>query len=173
MAKKISSEYKIAIFSALIGISFTAIYDFIKEKPILSTFWKFLKWIWVNIFEFQVSIWQILIALFIIILILFLIPDKKNPTPDFLDYTTDTFEDIIWRWKWQWISYRKEWNVKDLIPLCIKCGTATTLEETISSHDYANCPRCNQRMTRIKKKNKIEAIIIDNLDRKIHLEKIK
>jgi len=171
MKSKKPSEYKIAIFGAFIGVFFTGIYDLIKEKPILSTFWNILKWIWMNFFEYKINIWQILFVLTIIYIIKKFKPKKEKQISGFLKYKTDTFENIIWKWKWEWNPLTSEWNVKNLLPICTKCETSTQLNESFMEN-FAICPRCNNRLSRLKSSDKIEAIIIDNIDRKLHLGKI-
>ena len=170
MKENKSSEYKIALFGAIIGIVLTAIYDLVKEKPILSSLWNIFKWIWKNIFEFTVSIWQILAVLLLFYLIKKLKPKKETDIPPFLKYVTDEFDEITWKWKWKWNPLTQQWNVQDLIPLCNKCGTSTLLNEEYADK-YATCPRCENFMNKLKSTDKIEAIIIDNIDRKLYLNK--
>jgi hypothetical protein len=165
-----SSEYKIAVFGAVIGIILTAIYDFIKEKPILSSLWNILKWIWVNVFEFTVSIWQIILVLIIIYFIKKLKPKKEKEIPKFLKYVSDEFDEITWKWKWEWNPLTQQWNVQNLIPQCNKCGTSAILNESYVDK-YATCPRCENFMNELKSTEKIEAIIIDNIDRELYLNK--
>jgi hypothetical protein len=170
--KERKSEYRIAIFGAIISITLTAIYDFIKDKPILSTLLQFLKWIWNNIFEFSFSVWQILAVLLVIYLVNKIRPKKKRESPKFLSYVSDEFDNKTWKWNWKWNPSTQKYNVINLIPLCNKCGTATILNSEYIDK-YATCPRCDNFMNKLKAPDNIEAIIIDNIDRNLHLEKIK
>ncbi len=162
------SEYKVALFGATLGVLFTAIYDFIKERPILTTLWNSLKWVWKNLFELKITIWQLLLALAIIYTLFKIRPKKKEKqSPDFLNYTTDNFDEIKWKWDWKWNSITRKWHVDNLVPLCTKCETATMLNEDYIDK-YSTCPRCDNFMDKLKSSEKIEAIIIDNVHRNLY-----
>lgn len=168
MTKK---DIKIAIFSAFAGIVFTAIYDLIKSKPILSTFWKGIIWIWKNIFEFELKVWQIILVVLLLMFILYLLSKRKNKSPeiqfDWRDYTKDTIHNITWSWFWEKNPLYGKWNIKDLRPLCDSCGTKMKLEDSYNRDKFAECPRCGNVYTKQKDLEKIEAIIIDNVQRDI------
>jgi len=103
--KKLSSEYKIAIVGSVAGVIATGIYDHIKEQPILSTLWSWIKWVWNNIFEYQFTVWQIILGLVILICILWIIAKIKNPdnynSALWLLYQKETIDWIDWTWKWE------------------------------------------------------------------------
>ena len=169
MTKK---DIKIAIFSAFAGVVFTAIYDLIKSKPILSTFWNGLKWIWKNIFEFEITVWQIILGIIVLILILYFLSKRENETPknqlDWRNYTKDRIHNMTWSWYWEENLYGK-WDVKDLRPICDSCGTKMKLENSYNnSYEFADCPRCGRIYNERKDLEKIHAVIIDNIQRRIY-----
>ena len=173
---KKNNEYKIAIFSALISIIFTAIYDFIKEKPFLSTFWNIIKWIWNNIFEFQIRIWQILLLSILLLIIRKIIISfqrikkgtiKQNES-DWLNYTEEIIDGLKWRWKWIKNPLTHKWNIDDLTIACSKCGTSMHLDESYVYGKTAECPRCENHIKNYKDIIKIESIIIDNVKRDMY-----
>ena len=181
MNKLTKKEVISTIFGGFIGILFTAIYDIIKSKPILSTLWDTLKWIWKNVFEFQLAIWQVLITLAITLIVRQMILRLKGDVVyedeiyedeiDWLSYTKDEIHGMNWSWSWD-KSYLEKWSVKDLRPLCDSCGTKMHLDESYYSRVYAECPRCERTYNEHKELRKIEAVIIDNIQRGIYLKSI-
>lgn len=176
MTKK---DIKITIFSGFVGIIFTAIYDLIKSKPILSTFWNGLKWIWRTIFEFKLTIWQILLILGILILILYIL-SYRNKDDEILEsefnwrlYNKDIIHDMNWSWYWEKNILDGKWYIKDLRPVCNSCGTKMHFSNSSWSSEYAECPRCELKYHDQKDIKKIEAVIIDNVDRSIFPENIE
>lgn len=170
MANKQNSEIKIALIGAGAGVFFTAIYDWIKNKPLLSTFKNSLVWIWNNIFQVTFSIWQIIVTLIIIFIIRNFLKKSnlnENNHIDWLEYTEDVFDNLKWKWRWKKNSYGS-WSIIDISPTCNKCGTKMNISGYYSF--YANCPRCNNFLENLKSTDKIEAIILDNVDRKLYRE---
>ena len=173
---KANNEYKIAFFGALLSIIFTAIYDFIKEKPLLSTFINFLKWIWSHIFEYQLKVWQILILIVLIWLIKAILKAIKKPkesvtqnkSADWLNYTEDNIGGLNWRWKWERNVLTQQWNVVDLTIACNKCGTSMHLNDSYVYGKQAECPRCDNQIRDYKDLQKTESIIIDNVKRDLY-----
>ena len=176
MTKK---DTKIAIFSGFIGIVFTAIYDLINSKPILSTFWDGLKWVWKNIFEFELTVWQILLGLGILILILYLLSLRNNDDGivengfDWRSYNKDRIHNMNWSWYWEKNVLDGKWNVKDLRPVCNSCGTKMHFSNSSWSSEYAECPRCESKFHEQKDISKIEAVIIDNVQRGIYPKNVE
>ena len=174
MSAKKTSEYKIAVFGALAGVLFTAIYDLIKSKPILSTLWILLKWVWKNIFEFELTIWQILIVVLVIALISLLLKTKREePKAKFTDYRRDVIHGTEWVWSWEHNLLENKWEVHNITPICDNCGTRMKFEFNYGVRSTAKCPRCDNRQTGLKDRETIEALIIDNIHQDLHLNKIK
>ena len=168
MVNKQKSEIKIALIGAAAGVVFTAIYDWIKNKPLLSTLKNFLGWIWNNIFQATFSVWQILIGIILIFTIRFFakkINSNETVQTGWLEYTEDVFDNLKWKWRWRKSSFGY-WNVYDISPTCNKCGTKMNISGYSSFH--ANCPRCDNSIDNLKSTDKIEAIILDNVERKLY-----
>lgn len=170
MTKKKHSEYKIAVFGAIIGVFFTGIYDLIKALPILSTLWNTLKWIWVTIFKYEISVWQIIIALICISILTALFKARNNneseKSSQWLKYTEDTFENLTWKWSWRNNGFNV-YIIKDLKPVCPKCGTSMSLVDVYHTV-AARCPRCDHHISELKDPEKITHIIHDNIDRNLY-----
>jgi len=167
------NELIIAFVSGLISIIFTAIYDWTKEKPIFSTFIYIIKWIWKNLFEFELKIWQILLFLFAFILVRKVLIFFKNGSnnEDWLKYTEDSIDGIKWRWDWIMASNSK-WNVENLTVVCDGCGTSTHLDfDPYNDGLYAECPRCNKKVSHLKDLDKVRSIIIDNIKRDLYRQR--
>lgn len=173
------NEIILAFISGLISIMFTAIYDWAKEKPIFSTFTYMTRWIWNKIFEFELKIWQIILIIlgFTIIkrTIKFLSKNNisTNDENDWLNYTEDSIEGLKWRWKWNRNPLNHKWNVNDIRIACNNCGTSMNMDYDISyAENFAECPRCDRKINRFKDVDKIEAIIIDNVQRGLYKDRM-
>ncbi|HCO20623.1 MAG TPA: hypothetical protein DIT47_06000 [Flavobacteriaceae bacterium] len=179
MKEKKNNEYIIAIFSAVLGIILTAFYDTIKEKPILSTFWNILKLIWQNIFEFEIKFWQLLLFFVVIFNIRIIVFSKKKSdikqvdTNDWLSYVEDTIDGTKWRWKWTRNPLNHKFNISELTIVCNKCETSMHLEFEYGTGNYAVCPRCENKIYKFKDIDKVELIIIDNINRDLYKLKNK
>lgn len=168
MSKTQHSEIKITLLGAAAGVLFTAIYDWIKEKPILSSFKSIIIWFWNNILEYNFTVWQIIIGMIILLIIKTIL--KKNITvnekADWLEYTQDIFSGIKWKWEWRNNGYNL-YSIKNLQPVCNSCGTGMTVYEDWHENT-ANCPRCDNHLSKVKDLSKIKAIINDNIEREIY-----
>jgi ribosomal protein S27AE len=173
MSIKPKSEYTIAFFGALLSILFTAIYDWIKEKPIMFTLGNIVKWLWNNIFEFSLTLWQIILGIILIVIIknLFKKVNPENNTKnnsEWLNYLEDSFDGLKWKWSWKNNGYNK-YKIDDLKPICSKCGTSMIIHDNIYSLS-ARCPRCEHYLERFKAPNEIIHLIHDNIDRDLYKE---
>lgn len=174
MTKK---DYKILLFGGVITILSSGIYDFIKAKPILSSL-KFLAlWLWNQIFEFEIKIWHLLLILiFIVAISIILKRVSKNDNPKsnikFTDYIRDKIHETEWSWTWEHNFLENKWEVHNIIPICKKCGTRMQYETSYGANLTAKCPRCDNRVSGLKDKETIEALIIDNVHQGLHLDKI-
>ena len=174
MKEKKVNEYKLAIFGAFASIIFTAIYDLIKDKPLLSTLFTFVRWIWINLFEFKLRLWQAVLILILYRLIKKLVEksressDRRNTKADWLLYTEDLFDGIKWKWGWVRNPLTNKMNINNLTIVCGKCGTSMSLDSSYTYGNNAQCPRCDNRINRYKDIQKVEAIIIDNVQRGLY-----
>ena len=173
MTKK---DYLRGLFGGFITIIFSAIYDFIKHKPFLSTLVSSIKWVWNTIFEFEVKIWQIIIiGLLLVFIKKILLTNKKEVINNqeiaikWLGYTEDTIDGVIWSWNWQKKYGSGNYYITELVPLC-ECKTPMKL---YNGSSFAICPRCDKHISDFKSPDKIDAIIIDNIKRDLYLDKIE
>lgn len=169
------NDYKIGIFGGIIAVISSGIYDYIKEKPILTSIKNLFMWIWEQIFEFEIRIWQILIIIIILVIINSFSKTnntEKTTTVNFTDYNRDTIHGTIWSWSWEHNIFENKWQVQNIIPICDKCGTRMKYEFNYGAELTAKCPRCDNRQTKLKDKEIIEALIIDNVHQNLHLDKI-
>ena len=75
MKKWIKSPWGISIGTAIFSLLLTMGYDYSKEKPILTTVWNVLVWIWeliLAILNFNLKVWWIIVAIGLFIFILYL-----------------------------------------------------------------------------------------------------
>ncbi len=167
-----NKEVKIAIIGAFAGIVFTALYDLFKSKPILSTLWNWLRWIWNNIFEFELTFWQIILGIVVLIIISNFLKNRKSLSQEFQmywgSYCKDKIHDMNWSWYWEKDPLSGKWSINDLRPVCDSCETKMHLNDNNSwDKKFADCPRCGQVYNERKDLRKVEAVIIDNLERGI------
>lgn len=172
MKKFWKSPWAIALVPVFLGTILTAIYDAIKDKPILSTLWGWIKAIWgwiVAFLNFELKIWWILLGIAGIIAVLFFIAklssEKETNLPSFTSYKEDSFGGWKWSWDWRLNSYDRKWHIDNLRAHCPKCNTP--MFHDISDANF-QCPRCDfhtDYSIKHKTRSEVEAIIIDNLDR--------
>ena len=171
MTKK---DYKIGLFGGVVTIIFTGIYDYTKEKPILSSFKSLFQWLWNQIFEFELKIWQIIIILIITVIINKLLRNKKiEQKLNFTEYKRDIILGTQWSWSWEDDIFENKWKVRNITPICANCGTKMGFEPSYGSQLSAKCPRCGNYQTGLKDKETVERLIIDNIEQNFHLDKMK
>jgi hypothetical protein len=163
------------------GIAATAIgtlvYDKVKDKPILSTFWGWIVMAGhgiVSSLNYQLKVWWIPAAIVCIILLLLVIAYFQRDTPEdnhqpikppFADYVEDRFSK--WTWRWDWQLKNDGWDVINLTPYCEKCDTPIQEYGDFFSSDPM-CPRCKVRTypkySEGTKETKV--LILDNVRKK-------
>lgn len=165
------SPWTISIATAIFSLMLTIGYDYLKEKPILTTILTILKWFkdlgW-EILNFDLKIWWIIFALLLVILtIVFIKKLKSKEIPTFCNYRVDKFKRWRWTWDWQWEQQKKTWSISNIKAHCPNCNTPL-LDHSISIYDLAfDCPRCDfkARKEQCDEPHKIVKIILDNIDR--------
>ena len=172
MKKFLKSPWTISIGSTLLGFLLTVLYDFAKGKHVFSTikavFTTLYDWIVLSL-NFQIRVWWILLALAVLVVIRCIIlhnkQEQSDERPAFLDYTSDRFSKWKWSWEWNFSSLEQKWQVSNLHPHCPKCDTPMLSDKYES---YFQCPRCkyDSGYENIEKSYEVEAVIIDNLDRR-------
>lgn len=156
--KWIKSTWAIAIFSVVIG---PLIYDFLKEKPIMSTFLSFL--------TFDLKVWWVLLALATLFIWLKLYVSRtnrriKSAVPD---YKEDEINGRRWTWQWEWNIYEREWSVIKLKCYCPHCDTRLDKHEA-GGKVLLDCPRCFHLDSGNASLGfgRITSLICDNYDRR-------
>lgn len=154
----IKSPWTIAIFSAVIG---PLLYDFLKEKPILSTF--------LSILTFDLKVWWVLLALGAVFFWLRSYVKRMNRKlrAAVREYRDDEINGRRWTWTWEWSNYEREWCVEKLKCYCPDCNTPLTAK-FLGEKTLFDCPRCNFQELNDRSLNfdRISRIICDNYDRK-------
>ena len=98
-----------------------------------------------NILTFSIPIWAILIIitiLYIILKIYLKLSDLKTEDDSwYKDYSSDTYNNLMYEWKYNRIGNQIE--MKDVIPICEKCkGNVLPKESGYNTILY--CPNCNK-----------------------------
>lgn len=158
-------QYKIAIIGAISSVLLTAVYDWIREKPILTTVQFILDWLYYQLLLREVPLWIVLGGIFAAFVSRKLQDEYFNKSPDFTNYNSDKIKAQIYKWSWRKNSFGK-WQITDLRVLCEKCDTETF--EIYAAGRFigeVECPRCDHKMANISNKGKIETIILDNISR--------
>jgi hypothetical protein len=172
--KWIMSPWTISIVTTIFGVLLTILYDFLKDKPILTT----IIFIFITIrdsilFVLNINLrlwWIILLIIIILVLLYFKKINKIEPIPpDYTSYRSDKFKKWEWSWNWRYDNSKNIWVINDLTAYCPNCGTPLSIY-----YDYiqniAECPRCEYKVygNECEDPEKIEKIIIDNVKRKIN-----
>lgn len=173
MKKWIKSPWGISIGTALFSLLLTMGYDYSKRKPILSTIWNILVWIWdfiIIILNFNLKVWWIILAIGLYIFVIYLIDKfKKEETfkPDFYSYREGRFKRWKWTWEWKWNQLKNAWTIYNLRANCPNCDTPMIEHSSMYGLSY-DCPRCDFHANdnQCDEPHKIERIILDNIDRK-------
>lgn len=167
------SPWTIAIVSGLLPFFCSIVYDLIKEKPFFSTIWIVLKWIGNLLLSFinlELKLWWIVVGIALIIFIIY-ITDKigrsKAFKPDFYEYCEDKFNKWKWTWEWKFSESKNVWIASNLEAKCPQCETPM-IERRTYHHIHFDCPRCNFSASdnECDYPDKVERIIIDNIERK-------
>lgn len=166
------SPWTIAIVSAVVGPIVTVIIDAILDKPFLTTLGNIFVFCWkgiITFLNFELKLWWVLLGLFGLVLILYLcakISGNEEEKPEFTLYKEDSFGGWKWSWGWAYNSYDKKWHVKDIQAHCPNCNTPMFHDE----YDTVfQCPRCSFKVEyghKHKTRSEVEALIIDNLNRR-------
>ena len=174
MKKFFKSPWVIGIGTTVVGgVILSIVLDLIKEVSILSTLGTVIKTVWgwiISFLTFELKVWWVLLGIVVIIIVLLVISkvaDSKEETlPKFLSYKEDKFDSWKWTWDWGFNRYDYKWHIKDLKAHCPKCDTPMFHD----AHDTNfQCPRCSYKTdyrTKFKRRREVEAIIIDNLNRR-------
>ncbi|MBD5154246.1 MAG: hypothetical protein HDT15_04010 [Oscillibacter sp.] len=174
MKKVLNSQWTITIVGTVLGFLLTVIYDLYKGNQLFTTvcvIFEALKSGVLSFLTFELQVWWILLGVFLIFAFLIVIAKKgKSPqtiAPSFTTYTEDSFRFL--KWSWSWSKIEGKWCVTDLQPHCPRCDTP--LLEDLGLDAY-QCPRCGfkAKYTEHEEKCEVEAVIIDNVKRRLRAE---
>ncbi|MEH6770046.1 hypothetical protein [Maribacter arcticus] len=160
----------------ILGLITSFIYDFVKEKPILSTISSIFKSIWNFIYQIldtELKIWWILLVVIVIKIFQKVSKEysksKKPSLPDNLkNYVKDDFTNWNWKWEWNWDGDKNKWVIKSLWPYCKKCDIKLLIKSSV--YDSAmECPKCKTRFESIHRETDdydgVKAVIYDNVEK--------
>ena len=164
------SPWTVAIATVIMTPIVSFIFDIVKDKPIFSTIWGWIVWLWNLIISFlnlNIKVWWLIIGIGVIIFILWIISninnEPKKSLPDFLEYKRGTLKKWTWGWEWEFDHYKKKWHVSDMHACCPQCNTR--LMEGFT-HNPDKCPRCDFYASYyFENKKEIEYLILDNIDK--------
>lgn len=133
----------------LLGIISCFIYDYIKNKPLLSSitgFYNSVSGFFIGFVHIDIRLWIALTAIAAYAILKKIIKNllASPPLPDFIAYKKDVFHFWIWRWDYEFVN--GSWMAKDLTPYCPECDVELSLGQNIY-RTWATCP---------KKKNSFE-----------------
>jgi hypothetical protein len=171
--KWIKSPWTISIATAIFSLLLTMGYDYLKEKPILSTVLLFVKWagkIGWSILNFDLKVWWLIIVILFFILAIYIIskfPKEPASKPDFHDFREGKFKNWKWSWEWELNNSKNAWVISNMKAHCPNCHTPMIDQSTIYELRF-NCPRCDFSATdgQCDQAYKIERIILDDIERK-------
>jgi Ca2+/Na+ antiporter len=174
----IKSPWTIGITTVVLGFILSMVHDYFKEIQFLTSLLSILRWavnlIW-TILDFDLKVWWVIGGLLLFILIIYFIlkfEKEEIPKPEFYNYREDKFKLWRWSWEWYWSNTTKEWIILNLKAHCPKCDTKMQ-NHTVQNFLWFECPRCDLEATETYCDNqeKIERIILDNIDRKLYDKK--
>jgi hypothetical protein len=178
----IKSSWSISIGTAIFSLLLTIAYDYLRDKPLLTTIWTILMWISnliKSILSLDIKFWWIIVIIIILVIVILIISffnkssNRDSIKPDFYNYRDEKFKKWSWTWSWDWDSYRKAWHISDLKARCPKCDTPMIDNSSLHTLCF-DCPRCEYvaRDNECEEPYKIEQIILDNIERKRKEKKI-
>lgn len=130
----------------------SAFYDKTKNIPVLAPVTQFLNFIWIDIFNFKISLYIAFIILIVTIIgvrnywkfqnglsdIYSSLPPEA-PKVDFLNWTKGSFKNWTWTWKWILNTKFNTYVVSNLIPICDKCGYKMKGDPGYAIYKCPNC----------------------------------
>lgn len=158
------TKLKYSVGSIALGVIASFVYDGIKHVPILTGLKTVFLWIWNHILNLEVRLWLVMVILIAVYFVYKVVSGKSGP--EFTNYREDQFDGFTWTWDWYLSSSSRKWQTKDITPLCPECKTTMHYWYGALNCYQANCPRCGYQVGRIKPREDIDALIIDNLRRR-------
>lgn len=171
MKKFLKSPYTITILGGLIVlIIWSLISDYMSGDKLLTMFSTILTSVYgviIAFLNFNIKVWWLLLGITGIVVVLIIAGRKpqEETEPEFKKYTQDRFRTWKWSWNWTFSNYKRGWHVSNLRAHCPKCDTPMQHDQY---EGVFQCPRCcfQSQYDNHEKSHEVEAVIIDNLDRK-------
>lgn len=154
--------------SIICSIIAAGIYDLIKSYPLMTTIKDIFIWLWQNVINANVKVWSVFLLFVLIYTLSRIIKSlnkNTNSQPKYFKYTTDQFDGVKWKWDYAFNYQSGKYNIDNLIPLCPQCETRMHYQYGLLNSWEATCPRCRNHIARMKDRQDIVALIIDNIDR--------
>lgn len=156
--KWLKTPIGIGVGTTILGFALTVCYDFLKDKPVLTTIMNALKII-ENFLNLELKIWWILLGILVLVLILIVVSSCDMFTADWFAYTKD--EIMGWKWEWEWEKCSNGmYGATDLHPICPICETPLCSED----NGHTICPRCRHTVSsKAPDYSIVESMIKDNI----------
>lgn len=143
-----NSTWIVTIFGGIITTTVgTLVYDWAKQKPILSTLAQLSKTFWtyvVTFITFKLPLWTVVVVAFLAWVVRKISSKKKKTEskPAFWNYREDKFKNWIWRWDYGINIMERQYEIRNLQPYCPYDDTQLVNKSTYLQAAF-ECPRCN------------------------------
>ncbi|MGY4540055.1 hypothetical protein ACVW0P_004497 [Mucilaginibacter sp. UYNi724] len=144
--------FQIIVTTLILTPISSAIYDHTKDIPIITPILSVFKYVWVNVFNFNIPLYLVVIAFTILIVGMknYLTFKDKIPEiyaslevvkePDYINYTEGKLKKWTWTWNWKYNSISDSYSISDLVPICNRC--TYKMKGDIGFAIYT-CPNCD------------------------------
>lgn len=164
----LTNPWTIAAVAPIITLFLLKIVDSVTGSEILSWCLNFLVTIFSSIYNFLVAeykwkFYQLVllfisapaIGLFILWVLSKIRELKEELQPEWLSYTKDNFDNVIYKWEW-WKGRNEKYQVSQISQHCSKCECHLI---------NGKCPNCNSTFYRyVKPDYEVEALILHRAD---------
>lgn len=137
---------RIIIGGVIVGIILSLI-EWLTEAEFLQSIWGIIKIAFAWFFAAKLKVWIVLIIMFIVFWITSIIrskPINTSPdehTPPWVDeYRQDIFEEMLWKWQWEFDYNAKIHKPVNFHPFCPECDCIL-----VWSNLRYKCPKCKER----------------------------
>lgn len=168
----LKSSWTVSLGTTVFSLILTMVYDYIKNKPVLSTVLTIFMKLWnfiILILNYRIKVWWLIVGISILIAVVYAISNFKHEIvkPDFCNYTNGVLKSWRWSWDWHFNISKNAWNISDLTAHCPRCDTPLIDSCTYYRQKF-ECPRCNYHAidSKCEEPYKIERLILDNVNRK-------
>lgn len=170
-----SREILMLAIGAVFSVIITAIYEFLKVRPVIQDMAGFINWLWLNVINFKISLWVVILIIFIMLIFKYIfrkpsvIPVTEEEDPDWMKYTGDSINGQNWSWVWEEdVNVKGDFHPKYLNIECDMCRTPMNITRSYRYGDSATCPRCGNTMMEPLIESNVRTLIIDNIRKGIY-----